>query len=237
MNLNICIQGEKRPGVPTLILESGIGQGSESWRHVQPKLSQITRVCSYDRAGYGLSDGGESPRTFDRMVRELKTLLEKKNIQPPYILVGHSLGGPIARYFHSQYPQEVVGIIAVDALHLTPPKFSPIFRILTIALYYLARLFSKASTLKTLLDEWDGYPHSFSLLKEGSLKNIPITLIFRDSSWIINQRKEWLKDIPQAKWVVAERSGHMVQIDRPDVIIDECAEMIRNFVASNISFV
>lgn len=198
--LHINTQGEAPPGVPTIIIETGFWDYSQSWQFVQPKLAKMTRVCTYDRAGYGWSEPGPHPRTFDQMAHELKTLLEKKGIQPPYILVGHSLGGPIARYYHSQYPDDVAGMVFVDALHLQPPELthSRFLRIMTVALYTLAlvgvvRLLLnfvptkypyqwKASDLKTCLGEWDGYSQSFQQLREQrkSIKEMRVTLISRD---------------------------------------------------------
>lgn len=234
--LHLRCEGVAPPGVPTLIIETGIWDCSESWRQVQPELAKITRVCSYDRAGYGWSEQGPSPRTFDRMVKELKTLLEKKKIQPPYIFIGHSLGGPIARYFHSQYPDEVSGIVFVDALHLRPPEFSRLFRIMTIVIYCLAHLGflrllplmdhqAKVSAMKTCFAEWDGNEESFRQLREGRkpLNGIPVTYIYGMHGTSQEQERE---EVPHARFVMAQNSRHMVQIDRPDVIIDEVRRML-----------
>lgn len=140
--LHLNTQGEAPPGVPTVIIESGIWDCSQSWQLVQADLAKVTRVCTYDRAGYGWSEAGPGPRTFDRMVKELKTLLVKKEIHPPYLFVGHSLGGPIARYYHSQYPEEVEGMVFVDALHLSVPTLadSTLYRIAMAATYCLAQV-------------------------------------------------------------------------------------------------
>lgn len=104
-------------GSPTVILEA-MGPGwSPSWTLVQPEIAKITRVCSYDRAGFGWSDSGPLPRTGQRMAEELHQLLTRGGISGPYILVGHSLGGFIMRLFREAYQNEVVGIVLVDAGH------------------------------------------------------------------------------------------------------------------------
>ena len=104
-------------GSPAVILESGLGDTYLSWRKVQPQIAQLTRVCSYDRAGIGYSDTGSRPRTSKVMAEELHALLLAAGIAPPYILVGHSLGGYNVRLYASLYRNEVAGMVLVDASH------------------------------------------------------------------------------------------------------------------------
>jgi pimeloyl-ACP methyl ester carboxylesterase len=102
---------------PAVIMDSGIGGFSLEWVPVQRILSAQTRVCAYDRAGYGWSDPGPSPRTTDQIVEELHTLLQEAGVTPPYVLVGHSFGGFNMQYFAKIYPQETAGLILVDSSH------------------------------------------------------------------------------------------------------------------------
>lgn len=111
-SLNLNCTGK---GKPTVILESGLGMPSIGWAFVQPRMARITRVCSYDRAGYGWSDPGPFPRTSREIARELHALLTNARIPPPYILVGHSFGGFNIRLFNQMYPREVAGVVFVDA--------------------------------------------------------------------------------------------------------------------------
>ncbi len=104
-------------GNPTVILEAAAPGWSLYWSTVQPQLARTTRVCAYDRAGLGWSDRGPLPRTGQRMAKELHCLLERAGIAGPYVLVGHSLGGLVARLYQHDYPQEVVGMVLVDAGH------------------------------------------------------------------------------------------------------------------------
>jgi pimeloyl-ACP methyl ester carboxylesterase len=102
---------------PAVILDSGIGGFSLEWIPVQRLISRQARVCAYDRAGYGWSDPGPSPRSTIQIVLELHTLLQKAGIPPPYILVGHSFGGYNMQYFAKIFPAETAGLILVDASH------------------------------------------------------------------------------------------------------------------------
>jgi pimeloyl-ACP methyl ester carboxylesterase len=112
--LHLYCTGE---GSPIVILEA-MGNGwSLYWSQVQPAVARFTRVCSYDRAGYGWSEPGPLPRTGQVLATELHTLLTNAGITGPYVLVGHSLGGFIIRLYHSQYPSNVVGMVLVDAGH------------------------------------------------------------------------------------------------------------------------
>ena len=90
MRLHLSCAGE---GGPTVVLEAALGASSISWSLVQPGLARLTRVCSYDRAGFGWSDRGPMPRTARRIASELHTLLERARVPAPYLLVGHSFGG------------------------------------------------------------------------------------------------------------------------------------------------
>jgi pimeloyl-ACP methyl ester carboxylesterase len=104
-------------GSPTVILDSGLGDTYISWRKVQPQIAKFARVCSYDRAGLGYSDSSSQPRTSKVIAEELHALLHAANIAPPYVLVGHSMGGYDVRLYASLYRNEVAGMVLVDASH------------------------------------------------------------------------------------------------------------------------
>jgi pimeloyl-ACP methyl ester carboxylesterase len=104
-------------GSPTVILESGLGTMSADWANVQPEVSKTTRVCAYDRAGTGWSEPGSEPRDPRQIAHELHALLGNAGIDGPYVLVGQSFGGLYARMYASRYPNEVQGMVLVDASH------------------------------------------------------------------------------------------------------------------------
>ncbi len=115
--LHLYCTGTGRPGSPTVILDAAIGDTSLAWSKVQPGVASFTRVCSYDRAGYGWSDTGPLPRTSERIVAELHTLLTRAGVPGPYVLVGHSYGGLFVQLYAYTYPHEVAGLVLVDSVH------------------------------------------------------------------------------------------------------------------------
>jgi pimeloyl-ACP methyl ester carboxylesterase len=112
--MHISCMGE---GSPTVILETLSGGTSSYWGWVQPEVAKTTRVCVYDRAGRGWSEPDPEPITLGRTVRNLHTLLTNARVEGPYALVGHSIGGIYVRQFAADYPEEVVGMVLVDAAH------------------------------------------------------------------------------------------------------------------------
>ena len=102
-------------GAPAVVLSPGSGDFSFDWYLVQTEVAKTTRVCSYDRGGEAWSDLGPSPLTARQEVFDLRRALLAAEISGPYVLVGHSLGGFIDEVFVSQYPQDVAGIVLVDA--------------------------------------------------------------------------------------------------------------------------
>lgn len=114
MDMHIHCVGD---GEVTIVLESGANAYSDDWAVVQPQLGELSRTCTYDRAGLGWSAlGGDDP-TPEVIARNLHGLLAGADITPPYILVGHSAGGASIRMFTALYPDEVAGLVFVDARH------------------------------------------------------------------------------------------------------------------------
>jgi pimeloyl-ACP methyl ester carboxylesterase len=102
-------------GSPTVVLDAGMGDFSFTWGLVQPEVAKFTRVCSYDRAGSAWSDAGPTPRTMKQEVHELRVLLRRAGIRPPYVMVGASYGGLLSRLYARNYPGEVAGMVLVDS--------------------------------------------------------------------------------------------------------------------------
>lgn len=105
---------ESGSGAPAVIFEAGLGEDLATWTNVQPQVARFVRTIAYDRPGLGKSDPSPHRRTVQQMAAELHSPLQVARVAPPYVLVGHSLGGTIVQVFAHLYPSEVAGLVLVD---------------------------------------------------------------------------------------------------------------------------
>lgn len=112
------LQGQ---GTPAVIFENGLAAKIHTWAKILPDVSRDTTTFAYNRPSYGASEDIQTPRDGEHVVNELRALLQAKGLRPPYILVGHSMGGLYMQYFARRYPQEVAGVVLVDSTH--PAQF------------------------------------------------------------------------------------------------------------------
>jgi predicted alpha/beta hydrolase family esterase len=113
----------KGKGRPTVVLDAGLDNAHTDWKRVEPLVVRRTRTCSYDRAGVGKSDARPSAPTVvsaEQVVDELRDLLARAGVSPPYVLVGHSIGGLNARLFTARHSGDVAGLVFVDP---TSPEY------------------------------------------------------------------------------------------------------------------
>lgn len=271
-------------GSPTVIFESGGASWSLDWNLVQTEVAKFTSACSYDRAGFGWSDSGPNPRTSKQIVMELHTLLTKAEIKKPYVLVGASFGGHTVRLFAKNYPDEVAGIVLLDARHeAINSKMPPAWQKLEMAgkgMYRFMLLASRLGVLNLLgklmgekaappivmklppeirpiylevgfqpkyfqsnLDELAACAESDKQLSAtGSLGNTPLTVIRHGipdlfASMPAEQAKQaeqvWQElqaDLAKlsstSRILVAEKSGHGIQIDQPSLVVDAIRQIV-----------
>jgi pimeloyl-ACP methyl ester carboxylesterase len=108
------VEGE---GAPPVVVLGGLGTTVADWVALLPQLAADGQVLVHDRAGLGASDDDPQPRTAGRMVDDLRAVLEAAGLEPPYVLLGHSWGGLVARVFAHRHPEQVAGLVLVDATH------------------------------------------------------------------------------------------------------------------------
>jgi pimeloyl-ACP methyl ester carboxylesterase len=104
-------------GGPPVVIESGGAFSSAMWWPIQDRLASLTTVVTYDRAGLGCSDRAPLPRTLQDRVDDLEAMLARIGLEPPYVLVGLSYGGPLIRLFAHRHPDQVAGMVFVDSAH------------------------------------------------------------------------------------------------------------------------
>jgi pimeloyl-ACP methyl ester carboxylesterase len=247
-------------GSPTVIVDVGLGDDSTDWLQA---VSTNTRICVFDRPGYGWSDFGPSPRTSNRIASELEILLEQADIAPPYILVGHSFGGYNIRVFAANNPQMVAGMVLVDASHedqynqfkiKLPNNFNRrgTIMILPKSTDSLAhankppvlreRAFHAARAEISALDE-----SSMQLQKNSALPIVPLIVISRGKpEWygdVSQQQREntWIdlqQDLshlsPISTHMFAHQSGHAIPHEQPEIIIEAIEHVVSQVHARNI---
>jgi len=244
--LNMVSAGE---GSPVVVLETGLGVDSDSWKYVQDQISRDTRVIRYDRAGRGNSDPAPFPRSALDMVNDLHQLLIAAQIPSPYILVGQSFGGLLVRLYTGLNPEQVSGLVLVDPSQegqfekisavLPPPQAQD-----SDGLVRFRQFWGKDYRFPEKNREGIDFPQSFSqVVPYQRLKNVP-TIILSSSNllpelsdrpeeavklrniWIeMNQRLTALNLLAQHR--VVAKSGHFIQCDQPAVIVDAVRQVMR----------
>jgi pimeloyl-ACP methyl ester carboxylesterase len=235
-------------GSPTVILETGLGAESSEWSSIQHAIGAITRTFRYDRIGRGASDAAKSPRTAGDMVEDLHSLLEAARISGPYVLVGHSFGGLLMRLFAHRYPTEVGALLLLDGMNenqfdvigsaLPPPTpdDSPMLR--DFREFWTGGWRHPESTAERI-----DFAGSFRQVKEvHSLGRLPIHIISAgtvtnsqftpdrhrarlQSLWDgLQSRFLWLS--PLATQSFALNSGHFVQREAPELVIEAIKRLI-----------
>ncbi|AFY40135.1 alpha/beta hydrolase fold protein [[Leptolyngbya] sp. PCC 7376] len=149
--LHLCISGEAKAH-PTIIFDHSLG-GIEGYFLIE-ELSRLTRVCIYDRAGYGWSDHSPNPRTSEQIANELDTLLTQAKIEPPYILIGDSFGTYNVRMYTHLFPEKVLGIVLTDGLHeigmLNMPLALKLLKLFFISGFFMSTLGSMLGIIRLL---------------------------------------------------------------------------------------
>jgi pimeloyl-ACP methyl ester carboxylesterase len=213
---------------PVVIFEAGQGRSSEDWSKVQPEAAKITESCSYDRVGLGRSApaspvAGAPAETTDEQVKDLYQLLHSASVRPPYIMVGHSFGGILVRRFATKYPGEIVGMVLLDSAHE-----EQIWRFLDIDPNSLQGISLKPDDLRRegflppreRLSWHADIPlialqHGRSLPMEGPAKQHQAEF----ESAMQSMQKDLVARSRYGELRTAEHSGHFIQLEQPDVVV------------------
>jgi pimeloyl-ACP methyl ester carboxylesterase len=220
-------------GTRTVILESGLGDTLDVWKTVQPLIAAgCARTVSYNRAGYLGSDNSNAPRDSETIVAELREELQRQNIKPPYILVGHSLGGLYMQYFARNYPQEVSGLVLVDSTHWEQH----------LAMGNQANTPYNSRTAVTLFMPWimrreinDSVDAGKQVHASPAATNIP-TIVLSSTRGPTGEtpsaralaarlQDEIAADFPDSDHVRVDDSGHYIQRDHPEVVVEAARKL------------
>ncbi|PYS57823.1 MAG: hypothetical protein DMF74_25085 [Acidobacteria bacterium] len=228
-NLNLLVGGEV---TPTVVFEAGFGAGLTSWSTVQSNIAKFARTVSYDRAGIGQSEAGPKPRAAKQIALELHTALQNAGIGPPYVLVGHSFGGIYVRVFADMYPKEVAGIVLIDPSQETFDDWTRTHQ--EAQRTTLDEQIAKAS--QGVRDESAEVNTSYQQARAAKVPaGVPVILLtaMKDDTMPAGVRKvwaekheEWIANVPAGKHIKVEKSGHFIQAEQPQVVIDAIKQVV-----------
>jgi pimeloyl-ACP methyl ester carboxylesterase len=226
----VHIEGEGRA---TVIFESGLGDTFEAWKAVQsPIAAHCARTVSYNRAGYPGSSPARGTRDAVTVVSELRGELKRRGIDPPYVLVGHSLGGLYMQYFARHYPEEVAGLVLVDSTHwdqqlrmgaLLPDPAKTRGTVMLFMPWIARREFTDSALAGEQVHE---SPHArpfptIVLSSTGALRGETPAL----RTEAARLQEDIVADFPGARQVRVDGSGHYIQVDKPNVVIDSVRKL------------
>jgi pimeloyl-ACP methyl ester carboxylesterase len=237
--LYINCEGKSRKSDPVVVMDAGLGNSSESWLGIQPKVAEFSRVCIYDRAGLGNSDPSIHNQTTTQIVLDLHKLLAGAGISRPLVLVGHSLGGINSRLYASMYPKVVVGMVLVDSAHeeqsarmdaLIPEEIKKQFPPDAFEIRSNEKIdFTKNSERKARLAAWHADIPLIVLTAANARPNPPGPLAFLAPKWE-QIRQELQQDLVHrsalGKQIIATRSGHFIHHDEPELVVSAIREVM-----------
>jgi CubicO group peptidase (beta-lactamase class C family)/pimeloyl-ACP methyl ester carboxylesterase len=249
-------------GSPTVIFESGYRNDADIWSAeiepasvtVLPEVAKFTHVCAYDRPGtlldadhLGRSDQIEMPRAAQDLVADLHMLLQKAHIPGPYVIVAHSFGGIFARLYASTYPDEVVGMVLVDALSenvrsgLTPEQWK---LYVNFGFKQPPPGLEKYKEIETL-DVDTSFDQMQKAKRARPLRRIPLAVLTQGQPFDLSPWQPLPADFPAAldkawhaaqdaqamlvsgsKHIIATKSSHYIQIQQPELVIDAIRDVV-----------
>lgn len=219
-------------GAPVVVFDNGLGGTLDWWAKVWPDTVRETTALAYNRAGYGKSDAAAAPRDGAHTVEELRALLKARQLPPPYVLVGHSLGGLYMQLFARKYPKEVAALVLVDTTHpeqlkgAGDPENWPAWLKLTFGVL-------TSDTAKQELSALDQTGQTvLSLPVDPAVQVYVLSALqpMKASSALADDANQKRADIanlyPGSKQVWVD-SGHVIPLEKPDAVVKAIRDAVR----------
>jgi pimeloyl-ACP methyl ester carboxylesterase len=237
---------------PTVVLEGGL---THDWLALQNQLAGFTRVCSYDRPGGpgSRSDPAPFPRTARDFVADLHALLRAAHVPGPYVLAGHSNSGLFSLLYASTHPRQLAGLVLIDAVHpayhkrrlamlksLVPPEAWEALR--QEAMAVLPRLLDPEG-----VDIWTSERQTREALRRSPLRPMPLVVLAHGrpddpgAAFVEQEERLWrqlqrelAQLVPGGRLVIATQSGHDIQHDQPELVLDAIRDVVRAVRAGDL---
>lgn len=226
-------------GPATLVLLNGAGVSLDGWRALYPRIETLGRVFAWNRPGVQGSDAPTHAQTGTAVVAALRELLRYAGLEPPYVLVGHSLGGLYANLFARLHPQDTAAVLLLDAAH---PRDHEVLRRHETG---FARAIANVLALPQKLlranlhaeIEWVGETVR-ELEAAGPFPDVPLAVVTGGKAppaWMmspaaVGARRAHQQDLarlsPRGEQVIAQRSGHFPQLTEPQLVLDVLAGLV-----------
>lgn len=217
--LRLLVRGE---GKPVVVLEQ-FGPGPlEPWVRVQNRVAEFATVVSYEHAGGIASDSGPLPRDASTIAKELRAALRNAKLEPPYVLVGHSFGGPYIRVFAGQYPEDVAGLVLVDP---TTEEFVDWMQENDPNANQPSAKQRQAQTELAMsrrsLDQaaMAGVPEVPVIVLTGGRQKHNPSALQSMPRWIA-AHSNWVARLPDGRHVITTNSGHALPFEEPELVVD-----------------
>lgn len=225
-------------GRPTVVFEAGAGDGMQVWSEVYNQLQADCTVFAYSRRGHGKSGPLEGDPTGASVVEDLRHLLAERNLPPPYVLVGHSLGGLYVQLYAKEYPNEVAGVVLVDA---TTWNHEEQMRLQQPAAYQTIQALKALNAFSTLGAELRGVPETAEQWQRApAFPPKPAVVLTATKPPVIGgpafveftteQQRQLTAQWPGAEqWLV--NCGHYIQREKPDTVVNAIRYVLRRIKA------
>jgi pimeloyl-ACP methyl ester carboxylesterase len=220
-------------GARTIVMESGFGDTLDAWAAIQPRVADhCARTFSYNRAGYLDSDPALAERDSASIVGELRDELRRRNLSPPYVLVGHSLGGLYMQYFARNFPGEVAGLVLIDSTHWQQGLKIDATANTPYQAHTAVTLYMPLVMRHELTDSVDAGREVNASPPAAAVPTIVLSSTRVGTDQTPDQRaqavtlqNEIAADYPNSRHLFVENSGHYIQRDKPDIVIGAIREV------------